>query len=491
MRFLLLPGLLALIALGGCGGGGMSGQVPSPSETSITLGNARVQYSGSARPALFSSSGNTSSVAMSGALFTSFLYEPPKNTSTLPLLLTDGGGLMYVVQNFVVTQISTLDNGYVYSARYTPTGQILYVAPDTATSKVQLWVCNGDGTGSKRLSPNSFVDMDTRAVMSPDGTKIIFDNKSSHALYVCTFRGDNVTALPFQGSDPDWAPDSTTIVYKDYLVGGISKQTILGTNHAYLSLSGSNPVYASNGNAIAYYGTGRILVTSTDGTITYGTSNAYPLSPSFTADSRYMTFMTASGLVTGSWISTNSVAVAGLPFPAGNTTSVSWAPFLKPKHFLGASATVQSSAAGFVLSQSNDAFTSFFAFSAATPSSASITPAASGGGSTSVYTVAADAITLYRYVNGYSSALVSVTPAANTRRMLVSINSNNGFVGFIAPFLETRSVGQSSRQGDRLTYHAQFSGVFDAKGKNLAPHGASDLTVDVKTGKLLSMSASQ
>ena len=75
--------------------------------------------------------------------------------------------------------------------------------------------------------------------------------------------------------------------------------------------------------------------------------------------------------------------------------------------------------------------------------------------------------------------------------MLVSINSNNGFVGFIAPFLETRSVGQSSRQGDRLTYHAQFSGVFDAKGKNLAPHGASDLTVDVKTGKLLSMSASQ
>ena len=136
MRLPFFSGLLTVLAIGGCGGGGAPGQ-GQPSATTITVGNASVQYSGSPKPALILNSGSTSSVAMAGALFTSFLYRPPKDAATLPLLVTDGGGLMYVVQNFVATQISTLDTGYVYRASYTPAGQILFVGLDIATSKVK------------------------------------------------------------------------------------------------------------------------------------------------------------------------------------------------------------------------------------------------------------------------------------------------------------------------------------------------------------------
>ena len=215
----------------------------------------------------------------------------------------------------------------------------------------------------------------------------------------------------------------------------------------------------------------------------YGVSSASAVRPSFSPDGKYLLYSDSNGIPTlAFWTTANPKPLLNAIAPS----SRAWAPFFVPKTFLGASPVVQSSASGFMLNHVSDTFASFFSFSATTPATASIAPVAGSGSATQVFKVSADAITLYRYLNDYNGGLVSVTPAAGTKQMLVSVDSVTGKIGFIAPFLTSPTKqAQEVRKWNQMVLNARVSGIFDGKGKNLAPTGASGLTVDLKTGKLL------
>ena len=92
-----------------------------------------------------------------------------------------------------------------------------------------------------------------------------------------------------------------------------------------------------------------------------------------------------------------------------------------------------------------------------------------------------------RFVNATQS-LRPVTPTlpAGTTGALVLFSSATGLVNDVLPFAANRSVPtRKSDGGSHATYTGNFTAIFDASGKNLAPGGAKSVTIDEKTGKLV------
>jgi hypothetical protein len=147
-----------------------------------------------------------------------------------------------------------------------------------------------------------------------------------------------------------------------------------------------------------------------------------------------------------------------------------------------------NSAAGFLWGQNGDAFSSFVTFTASTPNSATITSAAPAGGSELIFDIHATSLTGLKFTNCYYGQITSVIPAESSAvsDVLVTFDSSTGLVGTIAPFIAKRTALKQTQQGSGLTYQAQFTGVWDAKGHNLAPNGASQVAIDPKTGATVS-----
>ncbi|MFX8106475.1 hypothetical protein ABTK92_19180, partial [Acinetobacter baumannii] len=66
-------------------------------------------------------------------------------------------------------------------------------------------------------------------------------------------------------------------------------------------------------------------------------------------------------------------------------------------------------------------------------------------------------------------------------------DATTGQVAALAPFVLKRGAVHPARQqiGGKLTFEASFSALYDAHGKNLAPHGAQRVVLDGRSGKLL------
>jgi hypothetical protein len=167
--------------------------------------------------------------------------------------------------------------------------------------------------------------------------------------------------------------------------------------------------------------------------------------------------------------------------PAGDyPNNPSWSPFLSNRSFVGASGALATTAAGFLWSQVNSSFASLLTFSATTAASATATSQTSGGSGAIVYLLAADNITSLSYTNGYY--IPKTTVAASTPQVLVTVDGTSGQIATVAPFISAKPAAA----GGALGYTGKFSAVYDAQGHNLAPNGASAITLDRKTGKLVS-----
>jgi hypothetical protein len=81
---------------------------------------------------------------------------------------------------------------------------------------------------------------------------------------------------------------------------------------------------------------------------------------------------------------------------------------------------------------------------------------------------------------------VSISP--NVSDCLISFDATTGFITTAAPFIATKTAQKPGRKlsGSIATYTGKFAAIYDNKGKNLAPSGASQVSLDLKTGKLLS-----
>ena len=67
----------------------------------------------------------------------------------------------------------------------------------------------------------------------------------------------------------------------------------------------------------------------------------------------------------------------------------------------------------------------------------------------------------------------------------MSVDATTGQVDLLAPAATAKPASNTNADGT-VTYRTRFNAIYDGKGDNLAPSGATSLTVNPKTGKLIS-----
>jgi hypothetical protein len=144
------------------------------------------------------------------------------------------------------------------------------------------------------------------------------------------------------------------------------------------------------------------------------------------------------------------------PSNQAEAESPAWSPFPAAKTFVGPTGVFGASSSGFLWGQLGEAFASLVSFTATTPSTVSITAQTPSGYSAPVFSVSAD--------------------------NLVSLSYANGFYSLPVKFVQTRTAIKPGRAGSGLSFDGSFTAVYDGKGKNLAPNGATHLVLDSKHG---------
>ncbi|HWD41893.1 MAG TPA: hypothetical protein VG944_23840 [Fimbriimonas sp.] len=508
MKRSLLAVLCVSGVLAGCGGGQGSNASDSSQVHTTSLGQGVVTYSGRILPAATYSLGGVTTVAMAGATFSKVYLSPAQNAQN-SLITFDMGGQIWTYQNGVETQIT---HG-VLGARNpstSKTGLIAFCGLDGATNFYQIYTCNFDGSGLKRVTSSSFNK--NVPSWSPSGTKIAFENADTENLYTVNADGSGEAPLTITGaslgvdsfSNAAWSPDGSKIAFDDF-------DTVKGHYEVYVVASSGGTAtevtsgYSTNCFAPAWSPDGTelaIQVAQNSSSqidvvnVQYGSRAEVAVPPSgtgyytphFSPDGNSVAFdaLTGSNLVIDTQLlgnvgnpttiitSASSTAWAGIPY---------WSSYFGTKTFIGSGGQM-ATAAGFIWSQLGDGFGSFVSISATTPSKLTITQQSPGtSGSPSVFLAKADAVTKIVYSNSYYGALTAITPTGSTQA-LISISTTSGQVDAIGPLAEPATL--SSAAANRLAYDGKFTALYDAKGKNMAPAGASHVEFDKRTGALAS-----
>lgn len=206
-------------------------------------------------------------------------------------------------------------------------GKVAFSGPDLAAGSTvgEIFVCNPDGTGARRLTNNT-VD-DRQPCLSPDGTKIVFSSQLNGGSFYHIFRmnvdGSGLEQLT--GDDgtnhtcPVFSPDGTQIafakddgkVYKRDATGAVT-ELAQGSNPAWNPVVGNNSVafLGTNGNVCVHDGT-----TATDVTLTGLVGN-----PSWALDGKYVLY---TNLATGNLIAVNAVSATNMADKGNAQGSVS------------------------------------------------------------------------------------------------------------------------------------------------------------------------
>src|SRR5436305_14761864 len=125
-------------------------------------------------------------------------------------------------------------------------------------------------------------------------------------------------------------------------------------------------------------------------------------------------------------------------------------------------------------SQVGDTANSFLTFSAPTPAGVTITSEAPGtGGQNELFQIeGGGGLTALSYANDLYVAPFAVIPNQMTTASgaVVSMNIYDGHVSMVVPYTKMTS---KMRTKNGTVYTGQFLGVYDKKGHNLAPNGAT------------------
>jgi len=490
---------LLSFVIAGCGGGTQ----PTAGGGSLQVGsagNAKFTYSGSAKPQIQTAENGLSVTSLAGVSISSFIVDPAQTNTNSALSYGSPNYTLATYQNGVVQPIT---GGLVSDAYCSQFGHDGHVYMGTRHSDESRCIDRAyyDGSGQTTIYTTTGHAVWNISV-SPDDSKIAFE-ELDNGVYTVTSSGTNLTTIDAAGSEPAISPDGTKVAYVktigDYTqiviqpIGGgtIAQLTTDSDNHGY-------PTWSADGNLI--------LCDVDDGSSVdiasfvsepgsnFGTFYAEYLIPAYewvshaalSPDGKYL-----ACLVSPSYTPTSlNLDIIGLATNsdqeiASNASDPAWSPYFANRTFLGTSAYLYSSAAGFLYTQLQTGFDSLLAFTATTPSDAKCTLVSQPGASGPfLYDLHADTITGIKYVNLYYSNPITLTP--NTSDALVSIDSTTGQIATIAPYVATRGGALQAKSG-ALTFTAHFTGVFDAHGKNLAPSGASQLVLDPKHGTMVSV----
>ena len=470
-----------LIVASGCGGGG--GAATTPAETTKQIGQATISYTGDLHPFVGSGINGVTITGLAGSAISKVQLNPTPTLNNTVIAVTQGVQL-YTISNSVVSPITGIGEGRVQDVCFTPDGRIAFTAEHDSVGGFQVYTCNYDGSGIRQITHTATAGLGQLS-WAPDNKHVAFGFQG-YGLHVANFDGSGEFTLDSKGGNPAFSPDSKRIAFLG-LDAGNDKQifttdplhggSIVQVSANFPGYQCSNPIWSPDGSIIAFdadIGGGSEIVLNTPAGALVGVIGLLQgiIHPRFSPDGKKILYATAANatLTMADSFGETATAVAGVQ----DVGAFAWSPFFKNRLFVGSGGVMLPNAAGFLWGQEGRSFSSLVAFTATTPSTATITNMASAGG-TLVYQIHADSITNLRYSNCYYGQVVApISPTSATPNALVSFDAQTGQLATIAPLAAGALRPASKGNG---VYSGRFTAVWDAHGKNLAPSGAFELQI--------------
>ncbi|HWD37326.1 MAG TPA: hypothetical protein VG944_00630 [Fimbriimonas sp.] len=511
-------------------GGSSSSTTPAGNSLNASLGSINVQYHGtpSFRPNASFASGQVTVTGLGGASITTVSATPVKALGNTHIAFARGGQI-WVIDNATqeVKEITSLTGNQAFSGgpSWSPSGQLVFsTALSNGTPTNTTYTCYYDGSNLTKLpaGSNTVVQMPS---WSPDGTHIAGYNATGDLCVESSSGGSTKSLASHTGLGGvftvSWL-NATTVVFQEPVAGVMQLFKVPSAGGTVTQLAGFNNATSGtydlmanvslDGSSVAYNSGGatdpHATVVNLTGSSVDVTAQGFDYSgPGFSPNNNALTFWGGSsgqtsndgtfGIYTSQINGEGATLVASDPIggagPQGNISSFPrWQPFLPTTLLVGSGGMLGSSSSGVFLSQKGDEIAALASFVATTPSTVVVTPpSAVSPGAALAFSVAADAITRVAWMNGYNLPSTSVSPTG-TKTFVISFSGSSGNVTIVAPLAvkQTRSVSarlQPEVSATTYTYKADFAGVYDGQGHNLAPTGATTLVINRKTGKLVSV----
>jgi len=511
----LWVGVLAI----GCGGAGQQVGQPSGPTGSTNVGPAVVTYAGHPQPLVSASSGAVSTVGQAGAAFSTISVDPiPNLNSTMLAFTRQVGGVgtefytMPANGKTAPTQpIHTTQGGY---PSFSSVGLIAFVTQNNGQYQIETMLY--DGTQQHVVVANQAMV----PTISPNGATIALLDALHGNIYTVPTSGGTLKEI-YSGGDAGgspivWSPNGSQIAFS------AKNSTTQYFNAFTMSATGGTPTnvvpssyagqgsaevsaWSPDGNSLACTwvprvgnNNGAFIISLNGGGYSYLTPNNYSDSiPCFSPDNNRIAFYRSNaggatpGIYECDFAGTSPQLILADPAPNGATGAVvtmAWSPFPQNQKFVGSGGSLSTSnVAGFLLAQNGDQFGSMMTFAATTPSKATITPSTGNApGAPIVYSLAADAITNISYANVFNGSRTTIA-LTSTPSAIVTVDGVTGIVDYVVPTtFKKPNLTPASASRSSLTYSGQFTAIYDASGKNLAPNGATAFEIDRITGKLVS-----
>ena len=512
---------LSVAALAGCSGS--SAPTSSPTPTEQTFGPLTTRIVGTATPPVTSSAAYGANVTGIAGALVDRLTLNAQGTPTLSdtkIAFTSDRDVnleIYTMNADGTGQTNISNNAASDSAPFWSFDNSKIAFTSFRDGNYEVYAMNADGTGQTRLTNNPASDQ--LGCYSPDGSKIAFtsDRDGNNEIYLMNADGTGQTRLTNNAAIdevPAFSPDGSKIAfYSDRDGSGteIYMMNVDGTGQTRLTNNAANdfnPAWSPDSSRIAFNsfrdGNFEIYVMNADGTNQTRLTNnaAFEFAPSFSPDGSQILF--GSGRDGNNEI----YSMGAFGGPAVNLTkkpsvydvpnSKSWSGYLPrtPKTLVGAGGTLGATAAGFLFGLKDILITSVVAFDTTTAGSRAAArivnqTATETQGNNLVFSITTSvglASVSYAPITAAGVPGTAVSPSIpnGSTGALVAFSASQGTVVAVLPYAANRSVPAKKVSGASATYTGSFTAVFDASGKNLAPGGAKSVTLDEKTGKLVS-----
>jgi Tol biopolymer transport system component len=517
----LLISLISLTTLSGCGGNGTDKTGSSPNgpdngnltSTAQDFGGLTTRIIGTAQSPVLSTGYGSAVIGVAGATFSDITqsYQTLNNTRIAFTSDRDGNNEIYVMNADGTAQTNITNNiAYDYLPSFSGDGtKIAFTSRRDGND--EIYTMNTDG--SNQINRTNNASGDDYPTFSPDGTKIAFSSyrdSFNPEIYVMNADGTNVIRLtnnPASDLFPSFSSDGTKIAFTSFRDGNgeIYVMNADGSNQTRITnvaARDDSPTFSPDGTKIAFVSyrdsNYEIYVMNADGSSQTRLTNnpAFEDAPSFSPDGSKIAFgstrdgsnaeiytMNVNG--TSQINRTNNLANGSYDYYP------SWSAFRKPK-YIGVSGLLGTECAGFLFGKQGKVNTSILTFDTPTLTSrtgARVTANTNTDTQSSnlAFTITTTTgLSNIKFINTTESvAVIAPTLPAGTTNALVLFDTYTGTVSDIVPYAANRSVSTRTVSGDLVTYTGKFTAIFDSTGKNLAPTGATSVTLDEKLGKLV------
>jgi hypothetical protein len=359
-----------------------------------------------------------------------------------------------------------------------PTYDRIAMCPYYTNRAIQT--ANTDGSGLVNLTTGT---NDYSPRFSPDGKKLAYQNAS--VIYVTAVTGGTGT-LVAAGANLlcfAWSPDSSKILFGT-TAGQIKVVPAIGGTATTLG-SGFGQIYSVSYRTAdqwaALAGDRTAIVGGSDGW-RYGismTTQSYALS--FSPDGQFMVVQ-QNGVHIKKALQFDSAPIQTISTSTG--TVPEWAPYMEKRTFIGSSGGYGATCSGFLYGLSRKSLSSFLTVESPVPGSVAFLKGDNSQpyqSNLSVTIMAPDGITTLRYQNTlYGAKNTPVTSSIPAKGAIVVFDAQDGQIAFVLPFSSTSSVkpGAGGSGDAEKVYRGHFFGVWDRHGKNLAPNGAAEVSVE-------------